>query len=197
MKKYLLFALLVLLAACAPARPMMEKKPVMQETAEQKAMEKQAIEKGEWTPEQIEQMKKDETMEKGSAPEGKIMEPGLIGGGVSRYYNWDKKMFDKAAAEGKTIYLEFSANWCPTCQSQEPHLIAGFAALNDPNVVGFKIHYKDDQSTPESQTLIEQYQIAYQHTKVIIKNGKVVKKSPEAWNKDRFLQEIKAIQGAA
>jgi thiol-disulfide isomerase/thioredoxin len=193
MKQYILVALLVLLVACAPAQPMMEKKPVMQETSEQKAVEKQAMEESEWTPEQIEQMKKDEAMEKGSAPEGRMMEPGLIGGGISRYYNWDKAKFDQASKEGKTIYLEFSANWCPICQSQEPELIAGFAALDDPNVVGFKIHYKDDQSTPESQTLIEQYQIAYQHTKVIIKNGKIVKKNPESWTKDKFLETLRSL----
>ena len=187
--KYLLIALLALLVACAPAQP----KQMMGETAEQKAMEKEAMEKGEWTPEQIAQMEKDEMMEKDSAPEGRMMEPGLIGGGTSRYYNWDKAMFDKAVAEGKTVYLEFSADWCGICQKQEPHLIAAFSELNDPNVVGFKIHYKDDQTTPEHAALAQQYQIAYQHTKVILKNGKQVLKSPEAWTKDKFLQEMRSL----
>jgi len=123
----------------------------------------------------------------------RMMEPGLIGGGVSRYYNWDKTMFDKSVAEGKTIYLEFSADWCPACQSQEPQLIAGFAELNDPNVIGFKIHYKDDQTTPEHADLTKQYQIAYQHSKVVLKNGKVVLKSPEAWTKDKFLAEMRKL----
>ncbi len=122
------------------------------------------------------------------------MEPGLIAGDISKYYNWDKAMFDKAVAEGKTIYLEFSANWCGTCQKQEPHLKAAFAELDDPNVVGFKIHYKDDQTTDEHNQLAQQYQIAYQHTKVILKDGKQVLKSPEAWEKDRFLEELRKIQ---
>ncbi len=193
MKQYLLFALLVLLVACAPAQPMMDKKPVMQETAEQKAIENEAMEKGNWSPEQIEQMKKDESIEKGSVPEGRMMEPGLIGGGVSRYYNWDKAKFDQASKEGKTIYLEFSANWCPICQAQEPELIAGFAELNDSNVIGFKIHYKDDETTPEHAALAQQYQIAYQHTKVVLKDGKIVKKSPESWTKDKFLEEMRSL----
>ena len=189
--KDVLLALLALLVACAPAQTM-EKKQMMGETAEQKAMEKEAMEKGNWTPEQIAQMEKDEAMEKG-VPEVRMKEPGLVGGGVSRYYDWDKTKFDQAVADGKTVYLEFSANWCPVCQNQEPQLIAGFAELNDPNVVGFKIHYNDDQTTDEHKALIQQYQIAYQHTKVVLKDGKQVLKSPEAWTKDRFIDEMRKL----
>ena len=185
--KYLLIALLALLVACAPAQK------TMGETAEQKAMEKEAMERGEWTPEQIAQMEKDEMMEKPAMEEKKMMEPGLIGGDISKYYDWDKAKFDQAVAEGKTIYLEFSANWCGICQKQEPHLKAAFAELDDPNVVGFKIHYKDDQTTEEHNQLAQQYQIAYQHTKVILKNGQIVKKSPEAWEKDKFLEEMRKL----
>jgi len=70
-------------------------------------------------------------------------------------------------------------------------LIASFAELNDPNVVGFKIHYKDGQTTNEDSALAKQYQIAYQHTKVILKDGKIVKKSPESWTRDKFLEEMR------
>src|SRR3990172_27235 len=94
--KYLLIALLALLVACAPAQK------TMGETAEQKAMEKEAMEKGEWTTEQIAQMEKDEMMEKPAMEEKKMMEPGLIGGDISKYYDWDKAKFDQAVAEGKT-----------------------------------------------------------------------------------------------
>ncbi len=176
--KYLLVALLALLVACAPQmmeKPM-EKAPVMEKTP---VIEKQ--------PPMIDEKPAMEEKEE------RMMEPGLIGGGVSRYYNWDKTMFDKSVAEGKTIYLEFSADWCPACQSQEPQLIAGFAELNDPNVIGFKIHYKDDQTTPEHADLTKQYQIAYQHSKVVLKDGKVVLKSPEAWTKDKFLAEMRKL----
>ncbi len=175
--KYLLVALLALLVACAPQMmekpiekaPVMEKEPVMEKQAEP-VMEKEPV------------------ME-----EKRVMEPGLIGGGASRYYNWDRAKFDQAVAEGKTVYLEFSADWCPACQAQEPELIAGFAELNNPNVVGFKIHYKDDQSTEEHKALIEEYQIAYQHTKIVLKDGKQVLKSPEAWTKDKFLEEMRKL----
>jgi thiol-disulfide isomerase/thioredoxin len=186
MKQYVFAALLALLIACSP-QPVMEKQPMM----ENKPVVEAVMEKAPAVESSGAEMEKvmDDTMPK----ETRMMEPGLIGGGVSRYYTWDKTKFDKAVSEGKTVYLEFSANWCPACQSQEPQLIAGFAELNDPAVVGFKIHYKDDQSTSESQALIEQYQVPYQHYKVILRNGQIIKRSPEAWTKDRFLEEMRKL----
>jgi thiol:disulfide interchange protein len=139
--------------------------------------------KQEWTAEEMAEMEKEHSATMSD----------VLSGGASKYYNWDKAKFDQAVAEGKTIYLEFSADWCPACQSQEPHLIAGFAELNDPNVVGFKIHYKDGQTTDEHTGLAKQYGIAYQHTKVVLKNGKQVLKSPEAWDKSRFLAEMRKL----
>jgi len=121
-------------------------------------------------------------------------EQSLIGGTISKYYEWNKTKFDKAINEGKTVYLEFTANWCAICQKQMLHLKAGFEELNDPNVVGFDIHYNDDQTTDEHRALAQQYQIAYQHSKIVIKNGKVVLKSPEAWTKDKFLEQMRKIQ---
>jgi thiol-disulfide isomerase/thioredoxin len=188
MKQYIFVVLLVFLVACAPAQPTMEKKDSVMEAPDHESVEKDM--KEEWSPEEIAAMEKDhgETM-----PETRMKEPGLIGGGASRYYNWDKTKFDQAVAEGKTIYLEFSADWCPACQAQEPELIAGFAELNDPNVIGFKIHYKDDQSTDEHNALIKQYQIAYQHTKVVLKDGKQVLKSPESWSRNKFVEEMRKL----
>lgn len=120
-------------------------------------------------------------------------EPGLIAGTVSKYFEWDKNRFEQAIKGRKTIYLEFSANWCNTCKAQNEHLKAGFGELNNPDIVGFKIHYKDDQTTQEMEEMARQYGIAYQHTKVILKNGKVVLKSPEAWEHTRFLDEMKKL----
>jgi len=198
--------LMVILAGCAQQQDKM--------MAPEEHMEKEAME-GEWSEEEMAAMEKegmhDMTMEEGSmekeaaemgmtVEEHKQMlesmegiEKGLIAGDISKYYDWDRAMFDQAVSEGKTIYLEFSADWCGVCQKQEPHLKAAFAELDDPNVVGFKIHYKDDQTTPEMEDLAKQYQIAYQHTKVILKAGQVVKKSPEAWEATQFLEEMRKL----
>jgi len=122
------------------------------------------------------------------------MEAGLIAGDVSKYYDWDKAKFDQAIAEDKTIYLEFAANWCSSCKVQEAHLKAAFEELDDPNVIGFKIHYNDDETTAEHKALAKKYQVPYQMTKIILKDGEVVLKSPAPWEATRFLEEMRKLQ---
>jgi len=171
----LLVLLLFLVACTAPNRESFK------ETPQEQASERAAMEKQGMTAEQIEANEKQE------------FGPRLLGGTVSKYYDWDKTTFDQAVAQNKTIYLEFFASWCPVCNQQEPELLKGFLELNDPNVIGFKIHYKDDQTTDEHVALARQYGIISQHTKIIIKNGKVILKNPEAWDKNRFLTEMKHL----
>jgi thiol:disulfide interchange protein len=142
---------------------------------------------GEWAPEEM------AAMEKEHAEKEAMMEKGLLAGDISKYYVWDKAMFDQAVADGKIVYLEFSAEWCPACQQQEKDLKVAFEQLDDPDVVGFRIPYKDSRTTEEHTLLAKQYGIAYQHTKVIIKGGKTVMKSPEAWSVERFLSEMKRL----
>ncbi len=119
--------------------------------------------------------------------------PNLIGGDISKYFLWDSALFEKANTDRKIIYLEFSANWCPVCKQQEKDLIVGFETLDNPNVIGFKIPYKDSETTDEHTALARKYGIAYQHTKVILIDGKVALKSPEAWSADRFVTEVNKL----
>ena len=159
-----LVALLVLIAGCT--QQVMEKR----EMAPKEQME------GEWTPEEAAAMEKEhETTMSGT------------------YVDWDKAKFDQAVEEGKIVLIDFAANWCPACQAEHPQLIAGFENLNDARFVGFRVHYKDDETTPEHTELAKKYGIAYQHTKVVIKDGKVVLKSPEAWTAERVVTELKRL----
>ncbi len=119
----------------------------------------------------------------------------VIAGSVSKYQNWDKSKFDEAVADGKLVYLEFSANWCSSCKAQEEHLKAAFELLDDPGIVGFKVHYKDDETTDEQEGLAKKYQVPYQMTKVILKNGEVVMKSPEPWEAQRIIEELTKLNG--
>lgn len=134
-----------------------------------------------------------ETMHKPGEAGSRMAEPKPIGGDISKYYLWDSSLFEKSVEEGKLVYLEFSAEWCPVCQKQEPELIAGFEQLDNPNVIGFKIPYKDSMTTDEHNALARKYGIAYQHTKIVLRDGQVVLKNPEAWDAVRFVTEVNSL----
>ncbi len=178
-----LVALLVIIAGCA-----------QQATMEQK----EEMREGEWTPEEtaaMEEAEKKEAMmeQEWTSEEIAAMEQEHEATMTGAYRDWDKAAFDKAAGEGKIILIDFAANWCPACQAEHPQLIAGLENLNDPRFVGFRVHYKDDETTPEHTELAKKYGIAYQHTKVVIKDGKMVLKSPAAWTADKVVTELKRI----
>lgn len=108
----------------------------------------------------------------------------LIAGSVSPYLDFNQADYEKALSEGKTVFLEFYANWCPICRAQEPALVDGFNSLNDSNVVGFRVNYNDPETDDLEKQLAKQFGVTYQHTHVIVKNGKEVYRSQEDLTKE-------------
>jgi len=89
--------------------------------------------------------------------------------------------------------LYFYANWCPICKREQVDTFAAFNELNDQNLIGFRVNYKDGDDDADEKALAQQYGIAYQHTKVILKDGKQIGKWPDSWNKQRYLDELAKI----
>ena len=186
-------ALLVFLAGCTQAA---QQDTAMMEKSEPVA-EKEMLE-GEWTPEEKAAMEKEEmekkeammegewTPEEKAAMEKEHAETMMTSG----YQDYNKELFDKAVSKHKIIVLDFAANWCPACQAEGPEIRKGLEQLNSDKVVVFKVHYKDDQTTDEHTALAQQYQIPYQHTKVVLKDGRMVAKNPKAWTAEDFITEI-------
>lgn len=93
------------------------------------------------------------------------------------------------------MVLYFYANWCPICRAEVPELYAAFSELKNPEVVGFRINFNDNETDELEQALASDSGIVYQHTKVFLKNGELVLRSPENWDKERYLKEInKALE---
>jgi thiol-disulfide isomerase/thioredoxin len=122
-----------------------------------------------------------------------MSEPKVIAGTITKYYDLDVAAMDKATEEGKVVVLQFFANWCPKCKAQEPELTAAYNEIQREDVVGFRVHYKDDQTTKAHEDLARKYGVASQGTTVIIKNGKMVFKSPAHLNKNQFIAEIAKV----
>ncbi|MEK7630549.1 MAG: thioredoxin family protein [Patescibacteria group bacterium] len=115
----------------------------------------------------------------------------VLAGSKSPLIDYNKADYDKALASDKLVVLYFYANWCPICRVEFPEAQKAFNELNDDRVVGFRINYEDSDVTPDEKVLAREFNITYQHTKVLIKNGKRILKAPETWNKDRYLSKIK------
>lgn len=116
----------------------------------------------------------------------------LLAGNSSPFLEYNRADYEKALKEGKTILLDFYANWCPICRGEEPNLFSGFNSLTEENVIGFRVNYKDSETDQDEKTLADQLKVTYQHTKIILKGGKEFSRSLDSWNQQKFDSEIKS-----
>jgi thiol-disulfide isomerase/thioredoxin len=151
----------------------------------------------------------EEQMEEGEIMEGPFdavqdgsLEPEPLGfggqvlaGESSPLLDFNQADYDKALKSDKIVVLYFYANWCPTCKIEVKNgLYPAFNELNDESVIGFRVNYNDNQTDSSEKGLAKEFGVAYQHTKVFVKNGERILKSPESWSREKYLSEInKAI----
>ena len=101
---------------------------------------------------------------------------------AKNYYRYDAAAFEQAKAKGYVVFLDFHANWCPICNAEKPHIIEAFNELSAKDVIGFEVHYNDGETKDFDTALAQQYQVPYQHTKILLsKNGAVVKKNLQSY----------------
>ncbi len=119
----------------------------------------------------------------------------LLAGSIAPLLDFTQADFDAAARSGNVIVLYFYANWCPICAEEFPKMQSAFNELSTDGVVGFRVNFNDNKTDADEQALAREHGVAYQHTKVLLKNGKQVLKSPETWDSDRYLTEISNARG--
>ena len=118
----------------------------------------------------------------------------VLAGTSAPLIDYNKADYDAAVKSDKLVALYFVANWCPICKVELPKLYATFNELITDKVIGFQVNYNDSETDANEKALAREFNVTYQHTKVFLKNGKQVLKSPESWSKERHLSEInKAI----
>lgn len=119
----------------------------------------------------------------------------VLAGRVSKVYDFNESDYKRALEADKTVVLFFYAKWCPICQREVAYsFYPAFNSLGDINTVGFRVNYNDSDTDKFEEELAREFGVAYQHTKVIIKGGQRVVKSPEEWSEDRYLQELSNLK---
>lgn len=117
----------------------------------------------------------------------------VIAGTTTPLIEFNQADYDSANDEGYVVLLYYYANWCPECKVEFEDTKKAFDKMGYKNVVGFRVHFNDDDTTDAEEELAKEFGVAYQHTKVILKNGERVLKSPSSWKTDQYLSEVKKV----
>lgn len=139
-------------------------------------------------------MMKDESMMEGDSmmekDEDAMMDEGsygtVIAGTSSPFVEFNKDGYEKALSDGKIVFLDFYANWCPICRVEAPIIDSGFNGFTTEDIVGFRVNFNDSDTDSDEKKLAEEFNIPYQHTKVLLVDGKEVARSQEQWNASDF-----------
>ncbi|MDP3769487.1 MAG: thioredoxin family protein [bacterium] len=114
----------------------------------------------------------------------------ILAGKSALLLDFKKADYDAALTSDKLIVLYFYANWCPICKAEFPVMQDTFNELTTDKVIGFRVNYNDNETDSDEKNMAREFGIAYQHTKVFVKNGQRILKSPEGWDRLRYDTEI-------
>lgn len=82
---------------------------------------------------------------------------------------FDAKTFQQAQSAGKTILVEVTASWCPTCRQQRP--IVQEIEKEKPNLVVYDVDFDT------AKDALKSFHVQYQSTLIVFKGAKEVGRS--------------------
>ena len=108
---------------------------------------------------------------------------GVVAGEVQHY---GETAFKAATSAGKTVLLDFHADWCPVCRKQGPLLESLAQEDKLKNVVVLKVDYDDDLVT---QKKLKRLAARYDSLPLVF--GTTTKSSMEDWGdfRERMLED--------
>ncbi len=177
-------------------KEMMEKKAMEEKTMEEKKMSEEKAMTDKVVMEEKEMMMKDAAAKTDSMMEKVSYTGKTLAGTSAPLLDFNKTDYESAKKTDKLIVLYFYATWCPICKAEvASSLYPAFNDLKTDKVIGFRVNYNDNDTDKDEVALAKEFGVAYQHTRVFVKNGERILKSPEGWDKARYISEIeKAIK---
>jgi thiol-disulfide isomerase/thioredoxin len=85
---------------------------------------------------------------------------------------FDSKVFSDAQTAGKSILVDVTAPWCPTCKQQKP-IIEGLETAH-PNLTVFEVDFDS------AKDLLKKFNVQYQSTLIVFKGTTEVGRSTGA-----------------
>jgi thiol-disulfide isomerase/thioredoxin len=82
---------------------------------------------------------------------------------------FDEKSFQQAQAAGKTILIDVTASWCPTCRHQRP--IVEQIEKEKPNLVVYEVDFDS------AKDILRRFLVQYQSTLIVFKGTKEIGRS--------------------
>ena len=82
---------------------------------------------------------------------------------------FDAKAFQASQAAGKSILVDVSAPWCPTCKQQKP--IVQEIEKEHPDLVVYDVDFDS------AKDVLKQFRVQYQSTLIVFKGPKEVARS--------------------
>ncbi|MBI4053118.1 MAG: thioredoxin family protein [Candidatus Diapherotrites archaeon] len=112
----------------------------------------------------------------------------------SSYVPFSQAAYEQAKAGGKIIFLEFYANWCPTCAQQKPVLESTFQELDGGKVIAFQVNYNDSDTDDSERALAKKFGITYQHTHIITNaSEEVLLRGVGQWSREEIIKNTGSV----
>jgi thioredoxin 1 len=93
---------------------------------------------------------------------------------------YNEAAFSEAKAAGKTVLLDFHADWCPVCRKQGPLLGSLVQEDKLKDIAAFKVNYDDETA------LKKQLKVTSQSTLIVFKGEQLVSRAVGVTDKDKI-----------
>lgn len=113
----------------------------------------------------------------------------LAGSETTPYQEFNQEAYNQALADDKKIFLQWYATWCPSCRAEQKIAQPFFDSLDDEDVVGFRVNFKDKDTSDDEEDLAREFGVSTQSTKIFIVNGERVHKTPQHYIVNKQYQD--------